>query len=143
MISSQIKIRNYRTKGHERLLYFLCMMKMAADPSLSHYNYLVINMKINGTILVTSNLKQTKIGPLFSKQLMHTLFVNGCYVLMASLHKKWMHVSSYYHISNGFVCLNESFQGLISVHITKLEPHNPILSYHGWTFIRMSFTKLL
>ena len=70
---------------------FLCMMKMAADPSLSHYNYLVINMKINGTILVTSNLKQTKIGPLFSKQLMHTLFVNGCYVLMASLHKK-MHI---------------------------------------------------
>ena len=56
--------------------------------SLSHCNYLVINMKINGTILVTSNLKQTKIGPLFSKQLMHTLFVNGCYVLMASLHKK-------------------------------------------------------
>ena len=58
------------------------MMKMAADPSLSHHNYLVVNMKINGTILVTSNLKQTKIGPLFSKQLVHTL------LLMASLHKK-------------------------------------------------------
>ena len=70
---------------------FLCMMKIAADPSLSHCNYLVINMKINGTILVTSNLKQTKIGPLFSKRLVHTFNctnVNGCNVLMASLHKK-------------------------------------------------------
>ena len=28
-------------------------MKMAADPNLLHHNYLVINMKINGTILVT------------------------------------------------------------------------------------------
>ena len=51
------------------------MMKMAADPSLSQHNYVVVNMKINGTILVTSNLKQTKIGPLFSKQLVHTLLL--------------------------------------------------------------------
>ena len=59
-------------------------------PDLSHNNYLVIYMNINGTILVTSNLKQTKIGPHFRKQLLHTLLSRN--ILMSSLHNKLKHV---------------------------------------------------
>ena len=64
---------------------FFCMLEIcngSGVPFLSHNNYLVIYIKINGAILVKSNMKQTKIGPLFIKQLVHTL------LLMASLHKK-------------------------------------------------------
>ena len=44
-------------------------------PFLSHNNYLVIYMKINGAILVKSNMKQTKIGPHFRKQLCATYII--------------------------------------------------------------------